>query len=130
MAKSKTNKSRKSAKSTKLAKRSSRSRTNDKPSGLEATRSVVPEDAPPRDLGEMSSIEIGHVAGEVWGILSQHGELTLADLKKEVPASADLVLASIGWLAREDKLEFTTSAEMIRQAVRYVETEQLGDTKE
>lgn len=30
----------------------------------------------------------------------------------------------------KEKLEFTTSAEMIRQAVRYVETEQLGDESE
>ena len=118
MAKSKTNKSSKPAKSTKLAKRSSRSRTNDKPSGLEATRSVVPEDAPPRVLGEMSSIEIGHVAGEVWGILSQHGDLTLADLKKEVPAPADLVLAAIGWLAREDKLKFTTAGRKVKVSLR------------
>ena len=121
MAKSKTNKSSKSskpAKSTKLPKRSSRSRTNDKPSGLEVARSVVPEDAPPRVLGEMSSIEIGHVAGEVWGILSQHGELTLADLKKEVPAPADLVLAAIGWLAREDKLEFTTAGRKVKVSLR------------
>ncbi len=54
----------------------------------------------------LTGIEIGHVAGDVWAALGKDGELTLAALKKAVKAPPDLVVAAIGWLAREDKLEF------------------------
>jgi hypothetical protein len=118
VAKSKANKSSKPAKATKAAKRSSKERANDKPQPLEATRSVVPEEPAPRIAGEISSAEIGHVAGDVWGILDRFGELTLAELKKEVPAPADIVLAAIGWLAREDKLEFASSGRKLKVSLR------------
>ncbi len=54
----------------------------------------------------LTSEEIGHVAGDVWRALSDGGGQTLAALKKSVDASDELVLAALGWLAREDKLAF------------------------
>src|SRR5690242_4865553 len=64
--------------------------------------------------GVMSDVEIGHVAGDVWGILVRDGSLTVSAIKKAVPAPADLVLAAIGWLAREDKLEFSAQGRSVR----------------
>jgi hypothetical protein len=55
----------------------------------------------------LSSHDIGVVAGEVWQLLSDSGPQTLASVKKTVKAPAEVVAAAIGWLAREDKLEFT-----------------------
>ena len=63
--------------------------------------------AGPRTL---TGIEIGHVAGDVWAALVEEDELTLTALKKAVKAPPELVVAAIGWLAREDKLEFGSGA--------------------
>jgi hypothetical protein len=62
--------------------------------------------------------EIGNVAGEIWGLLTNDGEQTLAGIKKSVDAPADIVLAAIGWLAREDKLEFATSGRTVKISLR------------
>ena len=67
---------------------------------------------------QISDIEIGHVAGDVWGTLARSGPLTVAALKKEVKAPGDLVAAAIGWLAREDKLEFSNSGRTVKIGLR------------
>lgn len=54
----------------------------------------------------LSPHAIGDTAGSVWTCLNEQGPQTLAQLKKEVAAPADLVLAAVGWLAREGKLHF------------------------
>ncbi|MEX0642930.1 MAG: winged helix-turn-helix domain-containing protein [Pirellulales bacterium] len=61
----------------------------------------------------LSSTEIGHVAGEVWGLLTRDGGQTLAAIKKSIDAPPDVVAAALGWLAREDKLEFSTKGRQI-----------------
>jgi hypothetical protein len=76
---------------------------NNQPTGVKTKAKV----AGPRAL---TGIEIGHVAGDVWAALVKEDELTLAALKKAVKAPPDLVAAAIGWLAREDKLEFGSGA--------------------
>lgn len=45
--------------------------------------------------------EIGIVAGEIWHYLDQHGETTLTDLIKGIDKDRDIILMSVGWLARE-----------------------------
>jgi hypothetical protein len=62
--------------------------------------------------------DIGNVAGEIWGLLTNNGEQTLAALKKSVDAPPELVLAAIGWLAREDKLEFATTGKTVKISLR------------
>jgi hypothetical protein len=62
--------------------------------------------------------DIGNVAGEIWGLLTNNGEQTLAGIKKSVDAPSDIVLAAIGWLAREDKLEFSTSGRTVKISLR------------
>ena len=61
----------------------------------------------------LTSEEIGHVAGDVWRVLSDSGGQTLAALKKSVGAPDELVLAALGWLAREDKLAFETNGRSV-----------------
>ena len=62
---------------------------------------------PHRAERTLSPTDIGAVAGEIWGLLSGSKPQTLAAIKKSVSAPADVVLAAVGWLAREDKLEFS-----------------------
>lgn len=75
-------------------------------------------DSEPRVVGAISDVEIGHVAGDVWGALARSGPLTVTALKKEVKAPGDLVAAAIGWLAREDKLEFANSGRTVKVGLR------------
>jgi hypothetical protein len=72
----------------------------------------------PREVGALTGIEIGHVAGEVWGALTRTGPLTVAALKKEVTAPGDVVAAAIGWLAREEKLNFDTAGRVVKISLR------------
>ncbi|MGD9635788.1 MAG: winged helix-turn-helix domain-containing protein [Pirellulales bacterium] len=62
----------------------------------------------------LSSHDIGLVAGEIWGALADKEPQTLAAIKKAVTAPPDVIAAAIGWLAREDKLEFTTSGRTLK----------------
>jgi len=49
---------------------------------------------------------IGETAGVVWEALSKDGPLTFAALMEEVDAPQSLFFMAIGWLSREEKLQF------------------------
>ena len=44
---------------------------------------------------------IGIVAGEIWHYLEGHGDTSLETLIKGVDKPRDVILMSLGWLARE-----------------------------
>lgn len=46
-------------------------------------------------------MEIGIVAGDIWHYLDEHGEVILDDLVIGIDKPRDIVLMSLGWLARE-----------------------------
>ena len=46
-------------------------------------------------------IEIGIVAGEIWHYLDEHGKTYLSELFKNIDKPRDIILMSVGWLARE-----------------------------
>jgi len=48
--------------------------------------------------------EIGITAGAIWHALHTKGELSLAQLKKEVKGKSPVFDWALGWLAREDKI--------------------------
>ena len=48
--------------------------------------------------------EIGTTAGAIWHALTTKGELSLAQLKKDVKGKPPLFDWAIGWLAREGKI--------------------------
>jgi len=50
--------------------------------------------------------EIGTVAGEIWHLLKEKGELSVSGVVAEINASQSIAYMGLGWLAREDKLEF------------------------
>jgi hypothetical protein len=105
-------------KSTKSAKSPSDKKSKNKEPKLEVGRSFTPDKTAVRPAGGFSGDEIGHVAGDVWGVLNRDGGLTLAELKKSLGAPADIVVAAIGWLAREGKLEFATEGRTVKISLR------------
>ena len=50
---------------------------------------------------------VGNTAGKVWHLLDNQGPQTLAQLKKKLGGSGDVVGFALGWLAREDKVDIT-----------------------
>lgn len=52
--------------------------------------------------------EIGMLAGKVWEYLNDNGKATVKQITRRVHASETEVLMAVGWLAREDKLHFST----------------------
>lgn len=49
---------------------------------------------------------IGELAGEVWDLLEEQGETSVSGVGKALDAPRTKVNMAIGWLAREDNLEF------------------------
>ena len=45
--------------------------------------------------------EIGITAGEIWHYLDENGEVTLSQLCSGIDKPHDVILMSLGWLARE-----------------------------
>lgn len=45
--------------------------------------------------------EIGIAAGDIWHYLDAHGETSFSEMVKHIDKSRDLLLMSVGWLARE-----------------------------
>ena len=45
--------------------------------------------------------EIGIVAGDIWHYLDQHKSATLTELASGIDKSRNVILMSLGWLARE-----------------------------
>ncbi|PIQ85292.1 MAG: hypothetical protein COV74_09450 [Candidatus Omnitrophica bacterium CG11_big_fil_rev_8_21_14_0_20_45_26] len=45
--------------------------------------------------------EIGITAGEIWHYLDKHGSADLATLENGISRPKELLLMSLGWLARE-----------------------------
>lgn len=66
----------------------------------------------------LTSDEIGTVAGLVWKSLLGESGQTAAALKKSVDAPGDLVMAAVGWLAREEKLDFEISGRTVKISLR------------
>jgi cytoskeletal protein RodZ len=62
--------------------------------------------------------DIGQVAGLIWQLLNENGEQSPASIKSSLGVSSDLVLAAIGWLAREDKLWFASKGRSILISLR------------
>ena len=52
----------------------------------------------------MKQEEIGSIAGMIWHALDAKGDLSLAQLKKEVNGKTPVFDWAVGWLAREEKI--------------------------
>ncbi|MBK5190091.1 MAG: winged helix-turn-helix domain-containing protein [Methanosarcinales archaeon] len=52
--------------------------------------------------------EIGRVSGVIWYLLKERGGVSISGVASAVKAPQSTVYMALGWLAREDKLEFVT----------------------
>ena len=50
--------------------------------------------------------EIGQAAGDVYRYLHDQGQVSITQLRKELPLGRGRVDQAVGWLARENKIEF------------------------
>jgi len=55
--------------------------------------------------------KIGIIAGEIWQCLDKNGKSNLAQLSKMLERPRELVLLSLGWLAREGHVHLGTLEE-------------------
>jgi Winged helix-turn-helix domain (DUF2582) len=62
----------------------------------------------------MMQEQIGIAAGAIWHALAANGEMSLAQLKKEVTGKAPVFDWAVGWLAREDKIIITPEKRSFR----------------
>lgn len=52
--------------------------------------------------------KIGETAGGIWKILKKKGEVNVAQLPRLLNEKSAVVYQGLGWLAREDKVEYQT----------------------
>lgn len=54
--------------------------------------------------------KIGQTAGKIWKILQKEDEVSISRLARIVDEKSSLVYQALGWLAREDKINFRSEA--------------------
>lgn len=54
--------------------------------------------------------KVGETAGQIWNLLKKKGEVNMAELPKLLQEKSNVVHQAIGWLARENKIEYRTAA--------------------
>jgi len=96
---------------------SGKSTTKKKPAGKSTGAQLPSAKSNSQPLG-FSNAQIGQTAGEVWQSLCGKNGQTIAALKKNIAAPNDMVAAAIGWLAREDKLQFEASGRTVKVSLR------------
>ncbi len=69
----------------------------------------------------MMKDKVIEIAGKTWRFLGQNGETNVAQLPRLLRENNTVVLQALGWLAREDKINYTTRSR--RTFVALVERE-------
>lgn len=54
----------------------------------------------------MLKTEIGFTAGDIYNLLKKDGPMTLKEIISKISTEQTTTVMAIGWLAREDKIEF------------------------
>jgi len=62
--------------------------------------------------------EIGIVAGEIWHYLDKHGDSSLDEIVSGISQSKNLILMSLGWLAREGHVLVRSEKDSLRASLR------------
>lgn len=61
---------------------------------------------------------IGQSAGQIWQYLNDKGEVTVNKMKKELDLENNFAELGLGWLAREEKVEFTKGPRSVKVRLR------------
>ena len=72
--------------------------------------------------------EIGITAGLIWHALHTKGELSLAQLKREVNGKTPVFDWALGWLAREENIVITREKRSFRVRLREARAKAAGAT--
>ena len=51
--------------------------------------------------------KIIEAAGKAWRFLGQNGQTNVSQLAKSLKEKEEVIFQALGWLAREDKIEYT-----------------------
>ncbi|MCR5265138.1 MAG: winged helix-turn-helix domain-containing protein [Cyanobacteria bacterium RUI128] len=62
--------------------------------------------------------EIINAAGKIYNYLSDKGEVTISKMKKDLDLYENFAEMGLGWLSREDKLEYTKNARSVSVKLR------------
>jgi hypothetical protein len=62
--------------------------------------------------------QVGTTAGKVWHILNDSGPQTIAQLKKKLNGTGELVGFALGWLAREDKIDISQEKKSLKVSLK------------
>lgn len=54
----------------------------------------------------MEKAKIGTNAGDIWQLLNEKGNVKISDLKKLTKKDVKDIYLALGWLARENKIQF------------------------
>lgn len=52
--------------------------------------------------------KIGETSGKIWKVIQKKGEVNVAQLPKLLNEKSAIVYQGLGWLAREDKIDYQT----------------------
>ena len=63
-------------------------------------------------------IEIGIIAGDIWKLLEERGDLALTEIYNRLDHQKDHILMSIGWLAREGHITLDKLGEDFQVSLR------------
>jgi hypothetical protein len=63
---------------------------------------------------------VGEVAGKVWHALKENGEMSPAQLKKKTGTDDKTMWMALGWLAREDKVNFNQIKNTLKISLKSV----------
>jgi len=62
--------------------------------------------------------QIGHTAGKIWETLRDQKPVSVSRLPKLVGEKDAVVYQALGWLAREDKIEYHTKSNRTSVSIR------------
>jgi hypothetical protein len=62
--------------------------------------------------------QVGTTAGKVWHMLNDSGPQTVAQLKKKLNGTGELLSFALGWLAREDKINISQEKKSFTVSLR------------
>jgi hypothetical protein len=61
---------------------------------------------------------VGETAGRIWHLLNDEGPQTIAQLRKKLNGSGEVLSFALGWLAREDKVDITQEKKTVKVALK------------
>jgi hypothetical protein len=72
---------------------------------------------------DLMKTKIGEMAGRLWRILGEREEVAVSNLPRILKEKGEIVYQALGWLAKEDKIEFRKKEGKIHVSLSHEEQE-------